>query len=90
VRQVIGRRQPSEWRRSDALIRWLVIASRQLPALDDPLPECQKLSPESTSSGGRSWLSVHIGSPFKSSTHNQLINVAIMVSSKADSFKTFS
>jgi len=87
---VIGGHQPSEWRFSIALSRWLVVALRQLPALDDPLPVCQKLSPESTSSGGCSWLKVHIGSPFRSSTHNQLNNVAIMVSSKADSFKTFS
>jgi len=73
-----------------ALSRRLVGVSRQFLAFCDPAPKYQKLPPESVSSDGLWLVVVQSGSPFNSSIHNQLINAAIMVSSKADSFKTFS
>jgi hypothetical protein len=41
--------------------RRLVLVSRQLLALDDPLPNDEKLAPESASSGDRWRLGIHFG-----------------------------
>jgi hypothetical protein len=62
----------------------------ELLALGDPLPDRQKLPPESAPAGGGWWLGVQFGVPFSILFFNQLINTANMVSSKTDSFKTYS